>query len=179
MKTLDVALTNLNQYVCGKLNFVWLSLPCTEEEYEKALDRIEVSHGDKHYYYEGNESEELFISDYESDIFHDVGEYSNVWRLNKMASLVNELNDEQKEIIEVLLSESYELEDAISELDNICFYPDCENMAQLAMSVMESNGDLERIPKDLRDYIDYEAYGNMLETTCTFYACGTGYFEIA
>lgn len=178
MITLDIALTNLNQYVCGKLNSVWLKLPFTDEEYEKALDEIEVSHGNKHYFYGGSESEEMFITDYESNIFHNIGEYSNIKRLNEMAKLVDELNDEQKEIIEVLLGEGYELEEAISELDNVCFYPDCENMAQLAMDVMERNGDLERIPQDLRNYIDYEAYGNMLDTSCSFYTCGTGYFEI-
>lgn len=178
MATLDIALTNLNQYVCGKLNFVWLSLPCTDEELEKALDEIEVSHGDKHYFYCGNESEEYFITDYESDVFDNIGEYSNLTNLREMAEKVKELNDEQKEVVSVLLGESYTLEQAIDELDNVCIYRNCENMAQLAMEYCDQLGILSEIPEHLRDYFDFEAYGNMLETTSTWYPITNGYFEV-
>lgn len=178
MAILDIALTNLNQYVCGKLNFVWLSLPCTDEELAKAFDEIEVSHDGKHYYYCGNESEEYFITDWESDVFKNVGEYSHLPTLRKQAEKVKDLNEEQLEIVSVLLGESYDLDEAIEELENVYIFNDCENMAQVAMDYTEQYGIIQQIPEDLREFFDYEAYGNMLETTGSWYPIKNGYLGL-
>lgn len=81
-----IALTNLGQYNEGRLNYVWLNVPCTDDELKKALKDIEVANG--------TEYEEYFITDWE--YIEGIGEYSSIKEVNKIAEkqqLINEKID--------------------------------------------------------------------------------------
>ena len=175
MAIASIAITNLNKYVCGCLDFVWLDVPFTDEELDEALDKIEVSHGDKHYFYCGNESEELFLTDWECEYNLQISEYCSLERLNEQAEKLEELDDEQREIVQALLDNSFDLDDAIEEAENGIFYEGCDDMSDVAMKELDDDSS---IPEYIRCYIDYQSYGEMLDSEGQYYPTTNGYFLV-
>lgn len=174
---MNIALTNLHKYVAGQLDFTWLALPATSEEIAAAYDKIQVSHDNKIYYSCEGPMEEAFISDYECD-FYNIGEYENIDSLNEMAEEIADLDEDQQEIVKALINDCYSLEEALKVAPECIYWHDCDNMTDVARAMIEEYGDLDRIPEDLRDYFDYEAYGNNLETAGHFIATDNGYIEV-
>ena len=187
---MSIALTNLGKYNEGILDFVWLNLPATDDEIAAAFDKIEVSHDDTHYYSDGRgrvvsfddpemcgEYEEFFITDYECD-FYRVSEYENLDSLNEMAETIDDLQDYEMDIVKALIDDGYTLEQALDAKDDCIYWDDCDSMTDVAYRMLDEYGDLDRIPEDLRDYFDYEAYGRNLETGGHFISTDTGYIEV-
>ena len=58
------------------------------------------------------------------------------------------------------------------------FYPDCENMTDLAYYFIDEMQTLGEIPPQLQNYIDYEAYGRDLSFEGTFIETSRGICEI-
>lgn len=166
---MNIALTNLGMYVEGTLNYTWLSLPATEEEIQAAYKKINVAPNTRY--------EEAFITDYECD-YYQIGEYENIEELNEMAEEVENLKDYEQEIVKALLNDGYTLEQALELKDDCFYYEGCDNMTEVAERYIEETGLLDRIPEDLRDYFDYEAYGNNMETSGHFIATDNGYIEV-
>lgn len=187
---MSIALTNLGKYNEGILDFVWLNLPASDDEIAAAFDQIEVSHDDTHYYSDGRgrvvnfddpemcgEYEEFFITDYECD-FYRVSEYENLNSLNEMAETIDNLQDYEMDIVKALIDDGYTLEQALDAKDDCIYWDDCDSMSDVAYRMIDKYGDLDRIPEDLRDYFDYEAYGRNLETGGHFIPTDTGYIEV-
>lgn len=154
---LRIFITNLGKYNEGELIGEWVDLPITEEELEKVYSRIGISD-------EPNENgiyyEETFITDYETDIDGlKVEEYDSIDDLNEMAEELDNLNEYDKEVVNAMLSEGYNLEDAISGKDDCIVYYNCNDMADVAEQYAEETGLLDSIPENLRYYFDFEAYG--------------------
>ena len=57
-------------------------------------------------------------------------------------------------------------------------YPNCEDMADMAEFFLYESGAMDAVPEELRDYIDFEAYGNNLYTSGTFIETNHGIYEI-
>lgn len=154
-KILSVYLTNLGKYNEGYLIGEWLNLPATDDEIEELMERIGI---------DGEEYEEFFITDYESDYGIKCGEYDNLDDLNALAENLSELEDYQLDIIEALMTEGgYDVEQALEKLDDVRIWAGCYNMAEVAEQYAEKTGLLDSIPDDLQDYFDYEAYGRDME----------------
>lgn len=154
---LKIFITNLGKYNEGELIGEWVDLPITEEELEEVYSRIGISD-------EPNENgiyyEETFITDYETDIDGlKVEEYDSIDDLNEMAEELDNLNEYDKEVVNAMLSEGYNLEDAISGKDDCIVYYNCNDMADVAEQYAEETGLLDSIPENLRYYFDFEAYG--------------------
>ena len=154
---LRIFITNLGKYNEGELIGEWVALPITEEELEEVYSRIGISD-------EPNENgiyyEETFITDYETDIDGlKVEEYDSIDDLNEMAEELDNLNEYDKEVVNAMLSEGYNLEDAISGKDDCIVYYNCNDMADVAEQYAEETGLLDSIPENLRCYFDFEAYG--------------------
>ena len=186
---MNIALTNLGKYNEGVLDFVWLTLPATEEEIAKAFDQIQVSHDEIHYYSNGNgqaalggadlygEYEESFITDFECD-YYDINEYENLDRLNEIAEAVESLNDYDMEIVKALMSDGYSLEEALDLKDDVMVYSDCKDMTDVAYQYAEETGLLDQIPDHLQSYFDFEAFGRDMSFEGHWIETDNGFIEV-
>ncbi len=90
---MQAAITNLGKYNEGELDFVWLELPATEDEFEEALGAIGIGECDGF----GIPYEEWFVSDYDTGMGRAVqdalGEYPGFDELNRVGEAVSELED--------------------------------------------------------------------------------------
>lgn len=167
---LNIYLTNLGKYNEGELLGEWVELPITDEELNKVFDRIQICHDDVEYTDEcGNPYEEYFITDHETDIHGlEIGEYSNLEELNEIAETLEDLDEYEKEVVKVLLGESYDLDEAMEKKDDCVVYYDCNDMEDVAKQYAEETGLLDSIPENLRNYFDFEAYGRDMSYEGTF-----------
>ena len=101
---LKIFITNLGKYNEGELIGEWLDLPATEDEIDELMERIGI----------GEEYEEVFITDYESDLNIKVGEYDNIEALNEMADEIASLDEWELETLEALLT-------YFDDVSSICF----------------------------------------------------------
>lgn len=147
---LKIFLTNLGKYNEGYLIGEWVTLPVDDDELEEVKKRIGIN---EHY-------EEMFITDYESDIDGvEVNEYSDVDELNEIAEMLEELNNDDIEIIGALMSDGYSFDEAIDKKDDVIVFYGCNDMEDVAIHYCEECGILDGIPEHLRSYFDFVAYG--------------------
>ena len=145
-----IYLTNLGKYNEGYLIGEWVDLPISNEELQKVLDRIGIN----------EEYEEYFITDSETDLDGiEIGEYSNLDDLNEMAETLESLDDDEKEVVDAIMSEGYSLEEALEKKDDCMVYCDCSDMEDVAREYAEQTGLLDSIPENLQSYFDFESYG--------------------
>lgn len=160
---LKIALTNLGKYNEGELCFAWLELPCTFAEYVDALEEIGI---------DGVQYEEVFVSDYDTDIdglAEHLSEYSDIELLNWLAGEINKLCSWEIKNFESLL-EYGEHTDGILELldlveeaqrcDNAILLPDVDDDEALGRYWIDESGcyDLKSMG-NLANYFDYESFG--------------------
>ena len=159
---LRIFITNLGKYAEGILMGEWVNLPIDAEELEEVKARIGIN----------AEYEEMFITDYESDIDGlTVGEYDAIDDLNE---LVEELENVDPEIIGAFLEEGYNLEYAVEHAENAIVYYDCYDMEDVARAFCEECGILDSIPESLQDYFDFAAYGRDMKFYGTYVFTSAG-----
>ena len=147
---LNIFITNLGKYTEGTLQGEWVNLPATETELEEVYKRIGIN----------EEYEEMFITDYETDIDGlSVGEYDSISDLNELAETWESMEEYEREIVEAMISEGYDLEEALEKKDNCMIYYDCYDMEDVAREYVEETGLLHNVPEILQNYFDFEAYG--------------------
>lgn len=154
---LEAFVTNLGRYNEGYLDGEYLKLPATTEEVQALLKRI---HAD------GVRYEEIFITDYITDIpgLHDcLGENESIDELNYLAALLDDLEEWEVEKFSAAVdfgdyTSVPALINLTQNLDCFEFYPDVNNEDDLGRFYIEEMCTLE-IPEHLANYIDYEAYG--------------------
>ena len=151
----SIAIQNLTDYNNGITNFTWLELPASEEDIQKALEKINAL-----------EDEDFFISDFETDLELPKSEF-DINTLMELEELSNTLEDfealdewEQEETAAILEFETMSLETA---MDNqrqgrFIFYSGIENEYDLGEYYVTELGCWD-IPEHIRNYIDYKAYG--------------------
>ena len=160
-----IYLTNLGKYNEGHLIGEWVDLPISNEELQKVLDRIGIN----------EEYEEYFITDYETDLEGiEIGEYSNLDDLNEMAETLEALDDDEKEVVDAIMSEGYSLDEALEKKDDCMVYCDCSDMEDVAREYAEQTGLLDSIPENLQSYFDFEAYGRDMSYEGTFVFTNNG-----
>lgn len=155
---LEAFVTNLGRYNEGYLDGEFLKLPATIGEVQALLGRIHV---------DGVRYEEIFITDYETDIsglYDCLGEHESIDELNYLASLLEDMQEWEQEKFAAALDlggHTGSVKDLINLAQNLdCFehYPDIEDEEDLGRYYIEEMCALE-VPEHLRNYIDYEAYG--------------------
>ena len=139
-----IALTNLGQYNEGILNYVWLTLPATDEEIEEAKEKIGIDY---------EEYEEYFITDYD-DAPEGLGEYESIDRLNEIAEKL----EDDEDLFEAIC-EYGGVETALeADFDEWDLRSDIRDDEDLGWYYAEEVGGLE-IPENIKPYFDYERYG--------------------
>lgn len=153
----DSYVTNLGKYNEGRLIGEYLKFPATTEEVQTLLKRIGI---------DGVRYEEIFITDYETDIpglYDCLGEYESIDELNYLASLLDDLEEWETDKFAAAVSfgEYSSVKNLINLTQNLdCFelYAGIEDEEDLGRYYIEEMCTLE-IPEHLASYIDYEAYG--------------------
>lgn len=160
-KTLSAYITNLGKYVEGELVGKWVDFPAASQEIQNVLKEIGV---------DCVQYEEIFVTDYESDISgltDCLGEYESLSMLNYLANKVQE-SDCSTEQLEALIEYGEytgSIEELITLLDNTdCYlmYDGIEDDYDLGYYYIHETGlfhDLSKTGSVLANYIDYEAYG--------------------
>lgn len=155
---LRIFLTNLGKYNEGELIGKWVDLP-TANGFDEHLKEIGIN----------EEYEEYFITDYETDFDGiEIGEYSNLETLNEMAETLESLNDDEKEVVDAIMSSGYSLEEALEKKEDCMIYCDCSNMEDVAREYAEQTGLLSSIPENLQSYFDFEAFGRDMDYEGTY-----------
>lgn len=164
---LKIYVTNLKEYNNGKIIGEWVSLPC--EGLEEVLNKIS-----------NNGNDELFISDYETDISNlKISEYDDILQLNEIAEEIDNLSDDEVIALQAYLEE-YNMEQALDEVHqgNYRIYYDCNDMSDVAYQVVNECGLLDGAPEELKVYFDYEAYGRDLDIEGRFIQVDDAFVEL-
>lgn len=166
---LKIYVTNLSKYNEGALVGEWVNLPC--EGLEEVLDKIS-----------NNGKDELFISDYETDISGlKVAEYKDILQLNEIAEEIDNFDDEEVIIFQAYLDQyANDIEQALEEVrqGNYTIYENCDNMSDVAYQVVNESGLLDGVPETLKGYFDYEAYGRDIDINGTFIQIDNSFVEL-
>lgn len=147
---IKVFITNLAKYNEGYLIGDWITLPLPPEELDESIEEILM------------DDEEYFITDYETELPMDIGEYTCVYNLNELAEQLDYLNDHDLKKVKALLEwGAYrDLEDAIDNVDNYILYEDIDDERDLAWYVL---GELyPDVPDNIKSYIDTKRFGRDL-----------------
>ena len=159
----EAYITNLGKYNEGELVGEWVKFPTTPEELQNVFERIGIGSKDEF----GCTYEEWFISDYDcyvDGLADKLGEYASLDELNYLASKLEELNDYGYEKFQAVMQVSdytdsiQELINLIDNLDKYDVYPDINDHDDLGRYYVEELGAMS-VPDNLKNYIDYEAFG--------------------
>ena len=159
----EAYITNLGKYNEGELVGEWVKFPTTPEELQNVFERIGIGSKDEF----GCTYEEWFISDYDcyvDGLADKLGEYASLDELNYLASKLEELNDYGYEKFQAAMQVSdytdsiQELINLIDNLDKYDVYPDINDHDDLGRYYVEELGAMS-VPDNLKNYIDYEAFG--------------------
>lgn len=165
---LKIFISNLKEYNNGKIIGEWVSLPC--EGLEEVLNKIS-----------NNGNDELFISDYETDISNlKISEYDDILQLNEIAEEIDNLSDDEVIALQAYLEQYNDIEQALEEVrqGNYTIYYDCDDMSDVAYQVVNESGLLDGAPEELKVYFDYEAYGRDLSINGTFTQVDDAFVEL-
>lgn len=165
---LKIFISNLRKYNEGQIIGKWVSLPC--EGLEEVLHKIS-----------NNGNDELFISDYETDISGlKVSEYDNILELNTIAEEIDNLSDDEVIALQAYLEQYNDIEQALEEVrqGNYTIYYDCDDMSDVAYQVVNDCGLLDGVPEEVKIYFDYEAYGRDMEINGTFIQIDNSFVEL-
>lgn len=165
---LKIFISNLKEYNNGKIIGEWVSLPC--EGLEEVLHKIS-----------NNGNDELFISDYETDISNlKISEYDDILQLNEIAEEIDNLSDDEVIALQAYLEQYNDIEQALEEVrqGNYTIYYDCDDMSDVAYQVVNESGLLDGVPETLKGYFDYEAYGRDIDINGTFIQIDNSFVEL-
>ena len=164
MDVLRGALTNLGKYNEGKLDFVWVSFPCDEDDFQDSLEKIGIGEdrGD------GSVYEEYFFSDWDTDYdwvdLSNLGEYEDFDDVNEYAeSLENIVDDGNEEEFKAAMEYSGDFHDALNlvETGSVTKISDESSSSRMDEEIgayyRDSMGSYAM--SNIEDYFDYEAYG--------------------
>lgn len=166
---LKIFISNLKEYNEGQIIGEWVDLPC--EGLEEVLDKIS-----------NNGNDELFISDYETDISGlKVSEYDNILELNDMTEEIEEMREDELIAFQAYLEQyANNMEQALEEVrqGNYRIYYNCDNMEDVAYQVVNDCGLLDGVPETIKGYFDYEAYGRDIDIEGTFIQVDNNIIEL-
>ena len=104
------------------------------------------------------------IPNYETDIAGiEIGEWSSIDELNELAEALEELDENDREVIEALLEAGYDLEEAMEKKDDCIVWTNCNDMSDVAYEYCQMSGMFENVPDFVERYFDYDAFGRDMD----------------
>ena len=164
MDVLRGALTNLGKYNEGGLDYVWVSFPCDEDDFQDSLKKIGIGkdRGD------GSVYEEYFFSDWDTDYdwvdLSNLGEYEDFDDVNEYAeSLENIVDDGNEEEFKAAMEYSGDFHDALDlvETGSVTKISDESSSSRMDEEIGAYYRDSMgfNAMSNIEEYFDYEAYG--------------------
>lgn len=164
MDVLRGALTNLGKYNEGGLDYVWVSFPCDEDDFQDSLKKIGIGEdrGD------GSVYEEYFFSDWDTDYdwvdLSNLGEYEDFDDVNEYAeSLENIVDDGNEEEFKAAMEYSGDFHDALDlvETGSVTKISDESSSSRMdeAIGAYYTYSMGFDNMSNIEEYFDYEAYG--------------------
>ncbi|MBS6429023.1 MAG: antirestriction protein ArdA [Clostridioides difficile] len=117
----------------------------------------------------------------EEDVKEKIGlneQYEEYAIHDTMYELIEELPDYIVECLDEFISHYGTLEEVVEHKDDIYYYPDCDDMTDVAYYFIDELQALGDIPPSLQNYIDYEAFGRDLDMGGCFIQTSRGICEI-
>lgn len=150
---MEVFIQDLKSYNDGIILGGWYRLGDSEENLQEFIERKIADDGVK--------NPAIFISDYrQDDILYKTNEFDDVFMLNELVRQFYGLDIAEQEKVNAILDSGfyYDLELAIDHKDSYTLYRDIQSEEDLGRYLIE---ELEtcQVPKFIKPYIDYEAYG--------------------
>ena len=143
-------ITNLSKYNEGHLIGEWVEFPISEEDLEAVLKRIGID----------EEHEEIFFTDWESELELGLGEYEDIEALNELAEELEaiEMHGDLEKLEALMEATGYDVHEAISYLDDAIYWSGytLEEVAE------EYVNDCYHLPEFALRYFDYEAFARDL-----------------
>lgn len=162
---LKIFITSLESYNNGELKGEWVSLP--NDKIEEIYNKIKV-----------NKYDELFITDFDTDVNIQINEFDNIEKLNKLAEQIEELDEYELLGLNAYLENGEDVEYAIEHAKDIIVYDNCSSMEDVAYQYAEESGLIDEIPENLQGYFDYKKLARDMEIENTFIDFKTGYIEL-
>lgn len=164
MDVLRGALTNLGKYNEGGLDYVWVSFPCDEDDFQDSLKKIGIGEdrGD------GSVYEEWFFSDWDTDYsgldLDGLGEYMSLDEVNEYAeALEGIVDDGNEEEFRAAMEYSGDFHDALDlvETGSVTKISDesMPNRMDEAIGAYYKDSMGFDAMSNIEEYFDYEAYG--------------------
>lgn len=154
----EAYVTNAGKYAEGQLVGETLKFPTSAEDVQALLKRIGV---------DGVRYEEYFITYFDGDVlglYDYLYEYASLDELNHLACLLSELTPDQIATFEAVINKGdhtssvADLINLTQNLDCYEFFPDVDDDEALGRIYADELGAI-KIPEELQNYFDYEAYG--------------------
>lgn len=167
-----IYITNLGKYTEGELIGQWLNVPCTDDEFKRALLNIGV---------DGVQYEEHFITDYE--YLNGISEYSNIKEVNQIAQfslmidsfISDDLSEQDKNYIRtelldnvknLLEYENLEVEEITERLESYKIFTQQEHtnaLQEFGYYLLEELNfyNYDTLNEDIKDFIDIEKIGRL------------------
>ncbi len=174
----SVWIGNLGKYNDGKLVGEWITLPFTEEEFEKLLERIGIGEEDAL----GQEYEEWYVADWDSLMPIHVTQYMGYNALMELSELIERVEDmyesEVKAIAAYLDECSNNLEEAVDCIEDgrYVHLPWIHSWEEYGEHIFDDCGYGSDVPESMRDYIDFKKLGEDYGANGTI-SSEHGYFE--
>ncbi len=173
---MKVYITDLEAYNEGHLVGSWYELPMNEdllaESIENELQRGKEICESEHFH------EEYFITDYECE-YMEIGEYSNLNKLNEIAEAMETIAEDGVKAINFLMENHFvkDIFEAIESYeDNVRIYEN-QSMEDIAYNLIEECYSFENIPDIISNNINYEKIGRDLEIEGSYYKVGLDIYE--
>lgn len=149
-------ITNLGKYNEGKLIGEWITFPIDDEELNEVFKRIGLNHYNEDMDDVITGYEEYFFTDWDCDFDNNFGEYESIDKINELAEKLQEWDEDTFKAA----CEIWNIKDLLEDdLTDYILMPDIKNDYDLGYYWIEESGYYEYIPDDIRQYIDYEAFG--------------------
>lgn len=164
MDVLRGALTNLGKYNEGGLDYVWVSFPCDEDDFQEYLKQIGIGEDSG----DGSVYEEYFFSDWDTDYdwvdLSNLGENEDFDDVNEYAeSLESIVDDDKEEEFKAAMEYSGDFHDAVDlvETDSVVKISDESRSSKMDEAIGYSYVDSIGFSglSNVENYFDYEAYG--------------------
>ena len=160
---IEAYVTNLGKYNEGELVGEWVKFPVTLDELKAVYERIGID----------AEHEEVFITDYDMDLYgvsKQLGEYESLDKLNYLAGLLENLSAPDREKYEAVLESGISVEQSgIDGLINLAYnlekydllteVKDEDDLGRYYAELTYGE-DLNEKMGELANYIDFERYGS-------------------
>lgn len=160
---IEAYVTNLGKYNEGELVGEWVKFPVTLDELKAVYERIGID----------AEHEEVFITDYDMDLYgvsKQLGEYESLDKLNYLAGLLENMSAPDREKYEAVLESGISVEQSgIDGLINLAYnlekydllteVKDEDDLGRYYAELTYGE-DLNEKMGELANYIDFERYGS-------------------